>query len=115
DCGSETEIRPIGGNDVCRRTRLADQVAALDQPGDCLADLIGREFLRKLTNNLPEALSRAYRDCERGVELAMKEELPVFGIEANDTIGQGIDRKVWRELEDIAVGKLRNRAAAISR
>jgi hypothetical protein len=45
----------------------------------------------------------------------MKEELPMFGIEANDVIGQHIDREVWGELENIAVGKLGNAAAAISR
>ncbi len=45
----------------------------------------------------------------------MKEELPMFGIEANDVIGQCIDRKVRRELENVAVNKLLNAAAVISR
>jgi hypothetical protein len=45
----------------------------------------------------------------------MKEELPMFGIEANDISGQRIDRKVRRELENITVDKLRNTAAAIGR
>src|SRR4029077_10356980 len=44
DIRRKTKIRPIGGSYVCRRTRLADQVAALDQPVDRLADLVGREF-----------------------------------------------------------------------
>src|SRR5262249_943781 len=91
DIGSEAKIRPIGGDNVRQRTRLAHQVAALDQPGDGLADLIGQKFLRKLANNLPKALSGAYRDGERRIELAMKEELPMFGIKADDVVRQRID------------------------
>ena len=45
----------------------------------------------------------------------MKKELAMVGVEANDVIGQHIDREVWGELENIAVGKLRSDPAAISR
>ena len=45
----------------------------------------------------------------------MKKELAMVGVEANDVIGQHVDREVGRELENIAVGKLRSDAAAISR
>src|ERR1700756_2210661 len=44
DIRSKAEIRPIGGSYACRRIRLADQVAALDQAVDGLSDLIGWEF-----------------------------------------------------------------------
>jgi hypothetical protein len=43
----------------------------------------------------------------------MKEELPMFGIEANDLVRQDIDREVRREPENILVVELRNAAAAI--
>ena len=39
------------------------------------------------------------------IEFAVKEEFAVFGIEANDAMRQHIDGEVWRELENIIVGK----------
>ena len=113
--GSEAEICPISSSRIRCSACLADQVAALDQSANGLPDLIGREFSGKFTDNPPKTLSGAYRYSERRIELAMKEELPMLGIEANDVIWQSIDRKVRRELEDIAVNKLRNAAAVISR
>src|SRR5260370_29646638 len=42
----------------------------------------------------------------------MKEELPMFGIEANDLLRQHIDREGRRELENMVAAKLRDAAAA---
>jgi hypothetical protein len=48
-------------------------------------NFVGRKILLQLANELPKALSAlSYRGGECTIELAVKQELPVLGIEAHD-------------------------------
>ncbi len=64
-------------------------------------DLVGWKVLLEVTNELlkaPSALS--YRVGERTIEFAVKQELPVLGIEAHDVRRQHIDAEIRRELRN---------------
>ena len=51
-------------------------------------DFVGWKILLQLTNKLPKALfALSDRGGERAIELAVKQEFPVLGIEAHDIGG----------------------------
>src|ERR1700722_16946956 len=58
-------------------------------------DFVGWKILLELTNELPEALfTLSDRGGERTIELAVKQEFPVLGIEAHNIGGQHIDGEI---------------------
>jgi hypothetical protein len=73
-------------------------------------DLVGWKILLQVTNELPNApRTLSYRGGERTIEFAVKQELPVLGIEAHDIGRQHIDVEIRRELRNVfavMLGKL---------
>ena len=111
----QAEARPIGGRRAGGRTRRADDVAAVDQPLQGFLDFVGRKIPLQLANELAKTLSAfRYRGRERTIELAVKKELPVLGIEAHDVGGQHIDGEIRRELRDVFARTLRKAGRAIA-
>jgi len=83
--GQQAEARPISVYGAIRRARCREDIAAVDQPLQGFADFVGRKILFQLANELPKAPSTlCYRSGECTIELAVKQELPVLGIEAHD-------------------------------
>ena len=104
----QAEARPIGGRGASRRARCRDNIAAVDQPLQGFLDFVGRKILLQLASELPKALSTlSYRGRERTIELAVKKELPVLGIEAHDIGWQHIDGEIRRELRNVFAVVLR--------
>src|SRR5580704_11972435 len=65
-------------------------------------DFVGWKILLQLTNELPKApFTLSYRRGERTIELAVKQEFPVLGIEAHDIGGQHIDGEIRREPRNV--------------
>ena len=65
-------------------------------------DFVGWKILLQVANELPKAPSTlSYRVGERTIELAVKQELPVLGIEAHDIGRQHIDGEIRRELRNV--------------
>jgi hypothetical protein len=61
-------------------------------------DFVGWKILLEVTDELPKALfTLSDRGGERTIELAMKQEFPVLGIETDDIGGQHIDGEIRRE------------------
>ena len=78
-------------------------------------DFVGRKILLQLANELPKALSAlSYRGGERAIELAVKQELPVLGIEAHDIGWQHIDGEIRRELRNVFAVMQRKAASVIA-
>src|SRR5580693_3406990 len=64
-------------------------------------DFVGRKILLQVANELPKAPSTlSYRGGEGTIEHAVKQELPVLGIEAHDIRWQHIDAEIRRELRN---------------
>jgi hypothetical protein len=64
-------------------------------------DFVGRKILLQVTNELLKAPSTlSYRIGERAIEFAMKQELPILGIEAHDVGWQHIDTEIRGELRN---------------
>ena len=115
DLGRQAQARPIGGYGIRRSARFRDDKAAIDQPLQGFVDLVGREILLQRANELPKTLSTlAYRGSERAIELAVKKELAVLGIEAHDLGRQHIDGEIRREPRNILAVMLRNAIAVIA-
>jgi hypothetical protein len=65
-------------------------------------DLVGRKLLLQLADELTKTLSTlAYRGGERTIELAVKKELTVLGIEAHDIAWQHIDGEIRRKPRNV--------------
>ena len=65
-------------------------------------DFVGRKILLQVTNEFPKASSTlSYRGGERAIKLAVKEELPVLGVEAHDIGWQHIDGEIRREPRNV--------------
>src|ERR1700722_13843656 len=65
-------------------------------------DFVGWKILLELTNELPKALfPLSYHGGERTIELAVKQEFPVLGIEAHDIGGQHIDGEIRRKPRNV--------------
>ena len=65
-------------------------------------DFVGWKILLQVTNELPKApATLSYRGGECTIELAVKQELPVLGIEAHDIGWQHIDGEIRRELRNV--------------
>src|SRR5580693_9562564 len=65
-------------------------------------DFVRRKIPLQVTNELPEAPSTlSYRGGERAIELAVKQELPVLGIEADGVGGQHVDGEIRSELRNV--------------
>jgi hypothetical protein len=78
-------------------------------------DLVGWKIPFQLANQLPNALSiLSYRGGERAIEFAVKQELPVLGIEAHDIGGQRIDGEIRRELRNVFAVSQRKLASGIA-
>ena len=113
--GRQAEARPIAGRGMCQRIRLGNDEAALHQPLECFVDLLRREILLELANELPKTLAAfSYRGGERAIELAVKKELPVLGKEAHRVGRQQIDAEIGGESRNVIAAVRRNRAAAIA-
>ena len=98
----QTEARPIGGRGAGGRARCREDIAAVDQPLQGFVDLVGWKVLLQLANELPKALSTfSYCGRQRTIELAVKKEFPVLGIEAHDIGWQHIDGEIRRELRNV--------------
>ncbi len=105
----QAEARPVAGHGAGGSGRCRNDIAAFDQPLEGFFDLVGRKLPSQIANELRKALS-AFSDGggERAIKLAVKEELPVLGIEADDIGRQHIDREIWRELRNFFAGVSRN-------
>ena len=65
-------------------------------------DFVGWKVLLQLTNELAKALfPLSDRRGERTIELAVKQEFPVLGIEAHDIGGQHVDGEIRREPRNV--------------
>ncbi len=95
--------------------RRADDKAAVDQPLQRFLDFVGRKIPLQLANELAKAFSAfCYRGRQCTIELAVKKELPVLGIEAHDVGGQHIDGEIRRELRDVFACMLRKAGGTIA-
>src|SRR5215475_6899708 len=84
------------------RPRCRDDIAAVGQPLQGFLDFVGWKILLQLAHELPNAQSAsAYCGRQCTIELAMKKELPVLGIEAHDIGRQHIDAEIRRELRNV--------------
>jgi hypothetical protein len=64
--------------------------------------LVRWKILLQLANKLPKAPSTfSYFGRQRTKELAVKKELPILGVEADDIGWQHIDCKIRRELRNV--------------
>src|SRR5882762_1820288 len=78
-------------------------------------DFVGGKILLEVTNKLPNALlTLSDRRGERTIELAVKQEFPVLGIEAHDIGGQHIDGEIRREPQNVFAGILRKLDSVIA-
>ena len=111
----QAQARPIGGSGFYRRARFRDDEAAVDQALQGFLDLVGRKILLQFAEDLRKTLSTlAYCGGERAIELAMKKELPVFGIEAHHFPWQHIHREIRREPRNVFAVMLRNAVSVIA-
>src|SRR5580692_2637168 len=79
-------------------------------------DFVGWKILLEVTNELPKApFTLSYRRGERTIELAVKQEFPVLGIEAHDIGGQHIDGEIRREPRNVFAVVLRKLDSGIAR
>ena len=98
----QPEARPIGRRGASGRARCRKDIAAVEQPLQRFVDLVGRKISLQLANEFPNSSSAfAYRGRQRAIEFAVKEELPVLGIEAHDIGRQHIDGEIRRELRNV--------------
>src|SRR5580698_4097703 len=78
-------------------------------------DFVGGKILLEVTNELPNALfPLSDRRGERTIELAVKQEFPVLGIEAHDIGGQHIDGEIRREPRNVFAVILRKLDSGIA-
>ncbi len=111
----KAEARPIGGYSPVRKARRRKDIAALDQPLQGFVDLVGGEIRLQIANKLPKALSALPdRGGERAIELTVKQEFPVLGIEAHDIRRQNIDGEIRRELRNLFTVELRGFVSGIA-
>ena len=111
----QAEARPIGGRRAGGGTRRADDIAAVDQPLQRFLDFVGRKIPLQLASELAKTPS-TFCDCgcQGTIELAVKKELPVLGIEAHDVGWQHIDGEIRRELRDVFACMLRKAGGTIA-
>ena len=102
--GLEPEASPIGRCRIVGRARGHDE-AAIEQAFESFVDLYGREFTGKRADDGFSTFPCANPRGKRAVELAVKKDLPILRIEADDIGRQDIDREIWRE-PDLAVAVL---------
>ena len=77
-------------------------MSALEQPLQGCFDLVPWKILRQLANKLPTAPTIfPYCRRQRTKDVAVKKELPVFRVEADDIGRQHIDGKIWRKLQNV--------------
>src|SRR4029453_5669653 len=85
DLRRQAQAPPIGGYGFRRSAMFRDDKAAIDQPLQGFVDLVRREIPFQRANKLPKTLSTlASCGSQRAIELAVKKELAVLGIEAHD-------------------------------
>ena len=110
----QAEARPVGVRMIRRRARCRDDEAAVGEPLQGFADLIGGKILPQLANELRNTLAGAERGRERTIERAVKKELPVLGIEAHHIGRQHVDGEIRRELRNVFAVTLRRAVPAIA-
>ena len=97
------KARPVRGDGARRRTRRQIDIPAIDKPcsGPLLSDRV--ENCAPAREKARESSSRhlAYRGRKSTENCAMKEELSVLGVEADDVGRQYKNRKIRRELGDV--------------
>ena len=97
----QAERRPIGiGRPAA--SRVAHDIAALQQPVQRRVDLIEREIGLQGAHDLAKPHLGGDRVGDGAVERAVQEELPVLGIETQDIWRQRVDGEMRRELRDVA-------------
>src|SRR6516165_2390961 len=70
-------------------------------------DFVGWKILLQVTNEFPKTpFTLSYRGSECTIELAVKQKLPVLGIEAHDVRWQHIDGEIRRELRNVFAATL---------
>jgi hypothetical protein len=115
DLRREAQARPIGGYGIRRSARFRDDEAAIDQPLQGFVNLVRWKIPFQRAHELAKTLSTlAYRGSECAIELAVKKELAVLGIEAHDLGRQHIDGEIRREPRNILAVMLRNAIAGIA-
>ena len=111
----QPEARPIGGGAARRGARRRNDVAAVEQAASGLRGSCrqGNPFPAR-ERSAPKLLPAADCGGERAVELAVKKELPVLGIEAHDIGRQHIDGEIRRELRNVFAVALRRAVSAFA-
>jgi hypothetical protein len=88
--------------------------ASVEEPLQSLLDFVGGKIPPQLPDEFSKRTSICYFRCQRAIELAVKEELPVLGIETHDIGWQHIDGEIRRELQNVFAGMVRNGGPAIA-
>src|ERR1039457_6116005 len=77
-------------------------------------DFVGRKILLQLANEVLKTPSSSYCGRECTIELAVKKELPVLGVEAHETGWQHIDGEILREPRNVFAVMPRKAVSAIA-
>ena len=88
---------------------------AIDQPLQSFTDFVGRKILLQLANEILKTPSSSYCIRERTIELTVKKELPVLGVEANDIGWQHIDGEIRRKQRNVFAVMTRKALPAFAR
>ena len=94
----QPEASPIGRACTSAGARCRKDEPPLEQPPQCFLDLRFREVSFQLAHEFPKARASRYFLRQCAVEFAVKKELPVLGIEADDVGRKRIDAEIRREL-----------------
>jgi hypothetical protein len=82
-------------------------MTSIEQPFQRFVDFAGWKILPQLTYEIPNAFSAlSYCGSKRTIELAVKKELSVLGIETHDIGRQHINSEIWCELWNVCAVEL---------
>ena len=99
----QTEARPVGGHRAGRRGRCRHHIAPVDQPFHGFVDLVGGKIPLQRANDLSKGLPALSGLRRPGtIELTVKKELAVLGIEAHDIGRQHVNSEIRRELRNVS-------------
>ncbi len=98
----DAEARPIASDGIIGEMGGGENVTAVDQPFDRVLDCLCRVGALQAADEIAKALfSLSDRGGECTIKLAMKQEFPVLGVEADDIGRDEIDGKIRREARNL--------------
>ena len=116
DVGRQPKARPIRCRNTGGGARCSYDETAVQKTLQRFVDFIGRKIPRQQANELPKSFAAlANRRNEIAIELAVKKEFAILGIEAHDIGRQQIDGEIRRQLGKVFVTVRRETGHPIAR